>query len=352
MKRAARRKSSGSLPQKSRRAASAFEVPDLFSGMYDLVRQIPAGQVATYGQIAVALGNVRAARWVATCLLDARCPADVPAHRVVSKDGGMKGFRGKTNREQALWLRAEEVDVAGERVEIEPRRFVRFQSAGPLAELQRVQGELLSRVSLVPPPQLPEYIGGVDVSYAPGGDLGHDAAVAAFARVELATGRLDWSATVPGTIRFPYIPGFLAFREIPLLLELLAQVRTAGQLTDVVLVDGNGILHQRHAGIATHLGIIAGIRTIGIGKSLLCGKVDVREQQIGEQRPVILEGQTVATAIRTGKSLRPIYISPGQGVDVAYATDVACRVLRGHRVPEPIYHAHHLSRAEARAQRT
>jgi deoxyribonuclease V len=344
MKHAAGRHVSDAACRTGTNTDCAIAVPDLYAEMFGLVRQIPPGKVVTYGQIAVALGDVSAARWVAACLSDPRCPADVPAHRVVLKDGSVGSFSSAAAKNKMRQLRTEGIEVTKSGVDLEQHRFTALESTAPLAALQQTQQALLDRLSLDPPPSFPDFVGGVDVSYGPEAELGQDDGVAAFARVELKTGRLDWSTTLRGTIRFPYLPGFLAFREIPLLLELIAQVRAAGWLTDVVLVDGNGILHHRHAGIATHLGIIAGLRTIGVGKSLLCGKVDLKGQQIGELRPVILDGRTVATAIRTGRSLKPIYISPGQGVNVPFAAETAVRALHGHRVPEPIYLAHHLSR--------
>jgi deoxyribonuclease V len=112
-----------------------------------------------------------------------------------------------------------------------------------------------------------------------------------------------------------------------------------------LLQYGNGILHHRHAGIATHLGIAAELATIGIGKSLLCGSVDLDELDAGDARPVIHRGEPVACAIRSTPRHRPIFVSPGNRVDLPYAVDLTRRLMRDHRVPEPIFHAHAISRA-------
>src|SRR4029079_9550363 len=104
--------------------------------------------------------------------------------------------------------------------------------------------------------------------------------------------------------------------ELRLLLELLQQVEAYDRMAEVLLVDGNGILHQRSAGIASHLGVQAGVPTIGIGKSLLCGTVDLKDQRRGELRPVLYEQRSVAQALKTSERGRPIYISPGHLVDL------------------------------------
>ena len=99
--------------------------------------------------------------------------------------------------------------------------------------------------------------------------------MAAYALVETETGRLVWSATVRRRVAFPYISTYLSFREIPIYLDLLDEVRAAGRLSEVLLVDGSGILHHRHAGVASHLGVVASLPTVGVTKKLLCGRVDI-----------------------------------------------------------------------------
>jgi deoxyribonuclease V len=194
---------------------------------------------------------------------------------------------------------------------------------------------------------MPKFIGGVDVAY-PQPDLG----VAAYALVETATGTLVWSASVCRRVHFPYISTFLSFREIPILLDLLDQVRAEGRMAEVVLVDGSGILHQRHAGIASHLGVVASLPTIGVTKTLLCGKVDMREMVPGEPRPVVHEDQLIGVALRpTAGSLRPIFVSPGHRVDLRFCEELVRRLLTGRRLPEPIYWADRLSRSEAKRTR-
>src|SRR5262249_17420027 len=150
--------------------------------------------------------------------------------------------------------------------------FRDFVSSRPLEKLEQLQRDLLSRISLEPPDRPSELAGGLDTSYASISPAGPIEAAAAYALVDVRSGRLEWSLTIRRQVRFPYIPGFLTFRESPLYLELLTEARRLGRLADVVFVDGNGILHHRRAGVASHTGVAASVPTIGIGKSLLCGQ--------------------------------------------------------------------------------
>jgi deoxyribonuclease V len=118
------------------------------------------------------------------------------------------------------------------------------------------------------------------------------------------------------------------------------------------MVDGTGRLHPRHAGIATHLGVVARQPTIGVTKKLLCGRVDVEGMRPLDSRPVELEGRPIGAAVRpTAGSRRPIFVSPGHRVDVALAETLVRRLLAGRRLPEPLYWADRFSRAAARETR-
>ena len=192
----------------------------------------------------------------------------------------------ETRAEKAQRLANEGVTVRQGAVDLEQFAFRDFTSDRPLERLRRIQEDVQSRIMLRPRRRIPRLAGGVDVAY-PRPDVG----VAAYALVETATGRLVWSATVRRSVAFPYISTYLSFREIPILLALLDAVRAAGRLAEVLLVDGSGILHHRHAGIASHLGVAASLPTIGVTKKLLCGQVDIREMAPGESRPVWGEGR-------------------------------------------------------------
>jgi deoxyribonuclease V len=334
-----------------RRVDDAIEIPDLYGALSHLLGQVPAGRVTTYGALAEALGAVVAARWVASFLVDPAGPQDLPRHRVVLRDGALGKFPAGGQCEKKRLLAAEGVIAHDHTVDLAKYLFRDFESSRPLFGLQQVQERLFSRLRLQSPDAIPEFVAGVDVSYVGRSHAGPIEGFAAYALIEVKTGKLVWSTTVRDAVGFPYIPGFLAFRELPILRKLLTQVRRRDRLAEVVLVDGNGVLHQRHAGIASHLGIVADVVTIGIGKSLLCGTVDHSRLDEKGAVPVIYQGETVASAMQGEPGAQEVYVSPGHLVDLPFATNLTRRLFRGHRVPEPIFHAHAVSRAAARDSR-
>lgn len=320
-------------------------VPDLDTELKSLLRQIPPGRVATYGDLASALGSRSAARWVGEHLVDHRHTAGCPCHRVV-RSNGEPGLFIADPADKVRKLESESVAVVEGRIDLDRYRFDEFQSSAPLAELLEFQAALPQQTVLRPFAETPAEVAGVDVSYIPPRQ-----AVAAYALVDTSSGELVYSTTVQTEVRFPYITGFLAFREIPVLAKLMEQVADENRVANVVMVDGNGILHHRFAGIATHFGVIHGLCTIGVGKKLLCGSVDLEELPAGESRPVTYHERVVGMAIKTKDTSRPIFVSPGHKIDVADATRLAQMLFYNHRLPEPLYWADALSRQTANQSR-
>ena len=203
---------------------------------------------------------------------------------------------------------------------------------------------LAKRVSLSVVRPRPRIVAGLDVSYA-----SEQFGAATCTAVDIKTGRLLWSETVTRKIGFPYISSFLTFRELPILLDLLDATMTFEPCPDWFLVDGSGIIHPRGAGVATMLGVVAGVPTIGITKKRLFGRVDTRGMRPGHVRAVMDRRRKLGVALRprTGTH-RPLFVSPGHGVSVAAAERVVSRMLLQRRLPEPIYWADRLSRQAAR----
>jgi deoxyribonuclease V len=155
--------------------------------------------------------------------------------------------------------------------------------------------------------------------------------------------------TAAGRARFPYVPGFLGFREVPFLLQAAA---TLPALPDLVFVDGQGVAHPRGVGLASQLGIVLGRPTIGVAKTILVGEpAGPLGPEVGDRVPLIWQGRTVAMALRTRRGSRPLYVSIGHRVGLDTAVDWVLRSGAGYRLPEPTRLAHLESNALRRRVR-
>lgn len=319
-------------------------LPGMEGQLMELVRQIPRGRVTAYGQLAEALGNRIASRWVGHYLRHHPHDATCPCHRVVRAGGELGGFVTENIDDKSRLLQADGVEVSAGSVDLKRFGFAGFDGDRPLARLREFQVQLQKQLTLECNIVSPHLVAGVDVSYD-----GRGNGVAAYALVEMPDCELVWSATVRRAVRFPYITSYLAFRELPLLLDLLEEVRGQQPFADVLLVDGSGIMHPRGAGIASQLGIVADIPTVGVTKKQLCGDVDLRDIQPGETRAVQMDGTTIGVALRhRQRSKRPLFISPGHRMDVPTAAQLVQQLSQIRPLPEPIYWADRLSRREAK----
>lgn len=187
--------------------------------------------------------------------------------------------------------------------------------------------------------RLPEpirYVAGVDVSYRRGG-------VEFFAAVvvlQLPDMKIVEQVTASDRVTFPYIPGLLSFRELPVVLQAFKKLQA---IPDVVLVDGQGIAHPRHLGLASHLGLWLDRPTVGCAKSRLCGEHDPPGRQRGDRVPLVFENAIVGTVLTTRNGIKPMYISPGHLLDVSASAELVMNCLGRYRVPEPTRLAHHLA---------
>ena len=139
-------------------------------------------------------------------------------------------------------------------------------------------------------------------------------------------------------LRFPYVPGLLSFREGPVLLAAFARLRTQ---PDVILIDGQGVAHPRRFGIASHIGVLLDVPTIGCAKSILVGEAADPAKQAGSTSPLIDQGETVGLALRTRESVKPIYVSIGHRISLESAARVVSQCTEGFRIPKPTRDADH-----------
>jgi len=182
-----------------------------------------------------------------------------------------------------------------------------------------------------------KYVAGVDVAYAKGISIG------AVAVLDFASLSLVESKVVRLKTQFPYIPTLLSFREVP---PACSAIKKLEAEPDVFLVDGQGIAHPYRLGFATHLGLVIKRPTIGVAKSLLCGKVE----PVGEQgwAPLMDGAEIIGAEVVTKPGTRPIYVSIGHRVSLRKAIDVVRSCTRTYRIPEPIRRAHILANEEKR----
>jgi len=314
--------------------------PDLTAALVALVRQVPKGKVTTYGDLAAALGDRGATRWVAEALAEPPASVCEVVHRVVRATGEPGGFLP----DGFARLVGEGVPVEGGRVSL-VARFTGFESEAPLKRLKGEQEAIAERVWLTKLRTRPKTVAGVDVSYRSDGH-----GVGAYVLMEAGSNEPLWTATVAVPVAFPYVPGYLSYRELPVHAELLRKVIEADRVAPLLLVDGNGILHPRRTGIATQLGVLADHPTAGVSKHLLCGTV-VMDSSFGERTGrVVHRGETVAAALPPSpRGKHPIYVSPGHRCTLDDAVAVVDSWRKGLKLPEPIRLADALSRSVARA---
>ena len=186
-------------------------------------------------------------------------------------------------------------------------------------------------------PEQPRLVAGVDVS--PPDASGW--AVAAVVLLTLPDLKMLEVRRTKVEVRFPYVPGLLAFREAPGLLEAVSLLGTP---PDFVLVDGHGLAHPRRFGLACHFGVLTGLPTIGCAKSLLVGTHDPPEQDRGAYAPLTEGDEVLGVALRTRESTRPVYVSIGHRVDLDAAVKWTLACSAGFRLPEPLRVAHRATR--------
>lgn len=136
---------------------------------------------------------------------------------------------------------------------------------------------------------------------------------------------------------FPYVPGLLSFRELPVLLEAFRRISA---VPDVVLCDGQGIAHPRGFGLACHLGVILDLPSIGCAKSRLCGEHKEVGKHKGDSSELIHREVLVGLALRTRTDKNPVYISPGYRIGIEDAKEITLRSCPRYRIPEPNRKAH------------
>ncbi|MET9355979.1 endonuclease V [Streptomyces sp. NPDC006617] len=206
-----------------------------------------------------------------------------------------------------------------------------------------VQDELRARVVLDepgPPPGTGR-VTGVDVAY----DDERDVVAAAAVVLDAGTLAVVAEATAVGRISFPYVPGLLAFREIPTVLAALDALPCPPGL---VVCDGYGLAHPRRFGLASHLGVLTGLPTIGVAKNPFTFTHDDPDTPRGSTSPLLAGAEEVGRAVRTRDGVKPVFVSVGHRVDLANACAHTLALTPAYRLPETTRRADALCRAALR----
>jgi deoxyribonuclease V len=198
---------------------------------------------------------------------------------------------------------------------------------------REIQSALASEVSRTGNLADPRLIAGVDISVDRWAKTGTGAVVVlSYPALDLVESR-----TATDRIEFPYVPGLLSFREAPLILAACEQLTVT---PDLFMVDGQGIAHPRRMGLASHLGLILDIPTIGCAKSRLCGSHEEPGNQAGNYAELLDDSEITGAVLRTRTGVRPLYVSIGHKIDLPTAVHWVLACCRGYRLPEPTRLAH------------
>lgn len=214
--------------------------------------------------------------------------------------------------------------------------------AGVVADAERVQALLRERLDLSNAlTSAPSTVAGVDVSY----QAGTRRAAAAAVVIDVDTLETREYAIVYGEVTFPYVPGLLAFREAPIAMEALAKLTIT---PEVLVCDGYGIAHPRRFGLASHLGVLTGLPSVGVAKTPFTGEFEPPGNQRGAWSPLIEDGEVLGRVVRTQTGVKPVFVSVGHRIGLAEATAVTLRLSGRYRLPETTRRADLLSREALR----
>lgn len=218
---------------------------------------------------------------------------------------------------------------------------VAWSSPGNIQEARAQQETLRRQVVAKGRPKAVGFVAGLDAHYQAGEAL-----------VWGAVAVLDWpglqlveSALACQPLEFPYVPGLLSFREGPALLAALACLT---HRPDLLFVDGQGIAHPRRLGLASHIGVLVNIPTIGVAKSRLFGRFEPPASEKGAWSRLTDGDEVIGAVVRTRKNTRRVFISIGQRIDLEVAIDLVLQAAPRYRIPEPIRLADRLSRMHCR----
>ena len=180
------------------------------------------------------------------------------------------------------------------------------------------------------------HVAGIDVGFEDAGKTTR----AAVAVLDFPDLRLVEQAVARRSTSFPYVPGLLSFRELPAVLQALAQLKC---VPDVILCDGQGLAHPRRFGIACHLGVLLDHPTIGVGKTRLCGQAVEPANEKGAWTLLMDGAEVIGAVLRSRVGVKPVYVSVGHKLSLAQAIEITLACTPRYRLPETTRQAHRLA---------
>ena len=202
-------------------------------------------------------------------------------------------------------------------------------------EAKREQEILRDKISISPLEKKVKTVAGSDISY----DKGSKKVYAGVVVLGLPGLEQLARAAVVTKVDFPYIPGLLAYRELPPLQEAWKQLKI---VPDVLIMDGHGIAHPRRMGIATHFGILEDQPAIGCAKNNLTGNFEEPEPEKGSYRYVRDNEERIGIVLRSRTKVKPIFVSPGHKVSFRDSREIVMQCLTKYKLPETTRMAHDL----------
>lgn len=204
-----------------------------------------------------------------------------------------------------------------------------------IRDAKAIQIALRDKVKIIALRKTPQYIASVDAAFT------DDEIIAVSCIYKYPELVYIGHETAIEEATFPYVPGYLTFREGPAIIEAIKSLTIK---PDLILVDGQGIAHPKGIGIASHIGVLLNIPTIGCAKSRLIGEYKEPGFKKGDWSYLKYNGRAVGAVLRTKENVRPIFVSPGYKIDLKASIEIVLGCTSKYRIPEPLRWADFLSK--------
>jgi deoxyribonuclease V len=202
-------------------------------------------------------------------------------------------------------------------------------------EAVEIQNRLASLVRFIAIKKKPKIIAGLDCAFSKDGEK----IFAVVVVIGLPGFEIIETATAIRKLSFPYIPGLLSFREAPVCIDAIEKLKVK---PDVFIVDGQGFAHPRRFGIASHIGVLLDMPTVGCAKSRLIGDFDEPGKRKGNYSPLADNGEVIGAVVRTRTSVKPVFVSVGHKCTLGDAIKLVLECTTRYRLPEPSRLAHQI----------